>query len=133
VLAVMQIDADDISRYGVIAGHPLTGRVHRVTGLVEKPPPGTAPTNLASVKGHVLTPAIFEVLAETRPGQGGEIWLADAINALARREPVFACEFAGQRYDPGNRLGFLMATVEYALDRDDLGPEFRQYLRSLRL
>src|SRR5690606_38339720 len=84
VLAVMRIDAEEISRYGVIAGYPLRERVYRVTGLIEKPAPGTAPTNLAAVKAYVLTPEIFDILAETPRGQGGEIWLADAIQVLAQ-------------------------------------------------
>jgi UTP--glucose-1-phosphate uridylyltransferase len=131
VAAVMRIDGDDISKYGVIAGQPVADRVHRVTGLVEKPPPGTAPTNLAVVKGYVLTPPIFEILAGTPRGQGGEIWLADGVQELARREPVFACEFVGRRYDAGLKQEFLQATIEYALARDDLGPDFRAYLKSL--
>ena len=117
----------------MIAGYPVAERVHRVSGLVEKPARGEAPTNLAAVKEYILTPRVFEVLAETPRGQGGEIWLADAINRLAEEEPVFACEFVGVRYDPGDKLGFLQATVEYALARDDVGPEFRSYLRSLSL
>ena len=133
VVAVMQIDDQNISQYGVIDGVRLDDRIFRVTGLVEKPPPGAAPTNLAAVKEYVLTPEIFAILAETGRGKGGEIWLADAINELARRQPVFAYEFTGQRYDPGNKLGFLMATVEYALARDDVGPEFRTYLQGLKL
>jgi UTP--glucose-1-phosphate uridylyltransferase len=133
VLGVMRVDEGEISRYGAIAGQPIGERLHRVAGLVEKPDPGTAPTNLAVVKEYILTPEIFGILAETPRGQGGEIWLADAINRLAAREPVFAYEFVGQRYDPGDRLGFLMATVEYALAREDLGPAFRAYLRSLDL
>jgi UTP--glucose-1-phosphate uridylyltransferase len=133
VLAVMPIEGDDISRYGVIAGERIAERTHRVTDLVEKPPPGQAPSNLAAVKEYILTPAIFDILAETPRGQGGEIWLADAIRELARREPVFAYEFIGERYDPGNRLGYLKATVEYALARDDVGPQFRRYLRGLDL
>lgn len=133
VLAVMRMDEVNLSNYGVIAGEPIDDRVHRVSKLVEKPPAGTAPTNLAAVKEYILTPAIFDVLAATPPGQGSEIWLADAINRLAQQEPVFAYEFRGQRYDPGDKLGFLQATVEYALARDDLGPDFRAYLRSIEL
>jgi UTP--glucose-1-phosphate uridylyltransferase len=133
VLAVMQVPEEHLSRYGVIDGEPLGDRVYRVSRLVEKPQPGTAPTNLAGVKGHILTPDIFAILAETPRGQGGEIWLADAINELARRQAVYACEFIGDRYDPGDKLGFLQANVEYALAREDLGPEFREYLRSLTL
>jgi UTP--glucose-1-phosphate uridylyltransferase len=133
VLAVMAVDEAELSQYGVISGERINGRMHRVKGLVEKPPPGRAPSNLAAVKEYVLTPEIFDILQETPRGQGGEIWLADAINLLAERQPVFAYEFVGERYDPGNRLGFLKATVEYALARDDLGSEFRAYLRSLKL
>ena len=133
VVAVMQIDDDQISRYGVIAGEPIGNRVHRMTGIVEKPAPGTAPTNLAAVKEYILTPEIFRILAETQRGQGGEIWLTDAINQLVTREPVFAYEFVGDRYDPGSKLGFLQATVQYALAREDLGAEFRAYLKSLEL
>jgi UTP--glucose-1-phosphate uridylyltransferase len=133
VLAVMAVDEAELSQYGVIAAERMNGRTHRVKGLVEKPPPGRAPSNLAAVKEYVLTPEIFDILQDTPRGQGGEIWLADAINQLAERQPVFAYEFVGERYDPGNRLGFLKATVEYALARDDLGSEFRAYLRSLKL
>ena len=133
VLGVMQVGEDDISRYGAIAGEQLSERLYRVTGLVEKPAPGSAPTNLAVVKEYILTPEIFGILAETPRGQGGEIWLADAIAELARRQTVFAYQFVGQRYDPGDKLGFLMATVEYALAREDVGPAFRAYLRSLDL
>jgi UTP--glucose-1-phosphate uridylyltransferase len=133
VLAVMQIPPDEISRYGVIDGEPVADRVHQVRGLVEKPSPEQAPSNLAAVKEYVLTPEIFRILADTKPSQGGEIWLADAINELARTEAVYACEFEGERYDPGDKVGFLKATVEYALVREDIGPEFRSYLRSLKL
>jgi UTP--glucose-1-phosphate uridylyltransferase len=133
VLAVMPIDEAEISRYGVIAGELIGERTHRVTHLVEKPAPADAPSNLAAVKEYILTPEIFEVLETTPRGHGGEIWLADAINVLAGRQPVFAYEFVGERYDPGNRLGFLKATVEYALAREDVGPEFRAYLQSLDL
>jgi UTP--glucose-1-phosphate uridylyltransferase len=133
VIAVMQIDDDQISRYGVIAGDRIGERVHRMTGIVEKPAAGTAPTNLASVKAHILTPEIFQLLAETPRGQGGEIWLADAVNQLAARQPVFAYEFSGSRYDPGSKLGFLQATVEYALAHEEVGADFRAYLKTLRL
>ena len=132
VIGVTRVE-DDISKYGVIAGEPVGPNVYRVTGLVEKPAPGTEPSNLAVVTGNIMTPQIFQLLAETPRGQGGEIWLADAINELARREPVFACEFVGKRYDPGNKLGFLQATVEYALEHPQVGAEFRAYLRSLEL
>jgi UTP--glucose-1-phosphate uridylyltransferase len=129
----MAVPEAQLSRYGIVAATPVAGRVYRVSGIVEKPAAGTAPTNLASVKATILSPTIFELLERTPRGQGGETWLADAINDLARIEPVFACEFDGRRYDPGDKLGFLQATVEFALAREDLGPAFREYLKSLEL
>lgn len=133
VLALMAVPDHELWRYGVMAGQQIAPRVHRVSRLVEKPNPGTAPTNLAAVKEYVLTPDVFQILADTPPGQGGEIWLADALNELAQRRPMFGYEFVGERFDPGDKLGFLKATVEYALARQDLGPVFRDYLRSLAL
>ena len=85
------------------------------------------------MKEYIFTPEIFPILAETQRGQGGEIWLTDAINQLATRAPVFAFEFVGDRYDPGSKIGFLQATVQYALAREDLGAEFRAYLKALKL
>ncbi len=138
VLAVMEVPPEAISRYGVIAGEPQsfhgsTGRLYRLRDMVEKPPASQAPSNLAIIGRYVLTPGIFDALAETAPGQLGEIQLTDGIRHLLDREPVYAYRFEGSRYDAGDRLGFLQATVELALRREDLGADFRRYLKSLAL
>ncbi len=135
VLAVMEAPPDAISAYGVIAGDRvgLDGRLYRVRDMVEKPPADKAPSNLAIIGRYVLTPRIFPALIETPPGRGGEIQLTDGIRRLLASEPVYACRFSGQRYDAGDKLGFLKATVELALRRSDLGDAFRTYLRNLPL
>jgi len=133
VMAVMRVPRHNIPKYGVIAGIPIEDRVYQVTDLVEKPPLESAPSDLAAVKGYVLTPEIFEELERTQPGKGGEIWLSDAIRSLATRQKVLALEFVGRRYDAGNKLEFLQATVDFALKREDLRDDFRAYLKSLDL
>ena len=120
----------------MIRGYPVDGfnnRVYRVEDVVEKPPPKEAPSNLAIIGRYILTPQIFNVLERTRTGRGGEIQLTDAIRLLLDQQPVYAYMFEGTRYDAGDKLGFLKATVEFALRREDLGREFRQYLQSLKL
>jgi UTP--glucose-1-phosphate uridylyltransferase len=136
VVAVMEVPPDQTSRYGVIATEPSEdpldhGRLHRVTGLVEKPEAGTAPSNLAVIGRYVLTPKIFDKLEQTPRGAGGEIQLTDAIQALMEEQLVYAYEFEGTRYDAGTTMGWLKASVELALARPDLGGEFREYLRAL--
>ena len=108
-----------------------TGRLHRVTDLVEKPGPEHAPSDIAILGRYVLTPGIFEAIENTPPGKGGEIQLTDAIKRLNGEEDVYAYEFEGKRYDVGDKLGFLKATCEFALDRDDLRDDFTQYLKEL--
>jgi UTP--glucose-1-phosphate uridylyltransferase len=133
VLAVMPVARENISKYGIIDPERVSERVHRVRRLVEKPSPESAPSNLGQVHGYVLTPEVFEELENTAVGKGNEIWLSDAIQALMSRQAVYALEFEGRRYDAGNKLEFLKATVDLALARDDLGPEFRAYLKSLEI
>jgi UTP--glucose-1-phosphate uridylyltransferase len=137
VVAVMQVDRAETHRYGVIDPDPgrQTGdeRLTRVRGLVEKPPPASAPSNLAIVGRYVLTPKIFEKLEQTRQGAGGEIQLTDAIEALIEEQDVYAYAFEGTRYDAGTTMGWLKASVELALERPDIGAEFRRYLGSLDL
>ena len=133
VMAVMRVPQEKIPKYGVIAANPIGERVYEVLDLVEKPSIEAAPSDLAAVKGYVLTPEIFEELERTPPGKGGEIWLSDAIKLLMRRQKVFALEFRGKRYDAGNKLEFLQATVDFALKRGDLDGDFRAYLKSLDL
>lgn len=133
VMAAMRVSKDEISGYGVIDGTPEEDRIWRVKSLVEKPDPRKATSDVAIVKEYVLTPDIFDILADLKPGQKGEIWLSDAINILARQRNVYAYEFEGERFDAGNKLGFLKATIHYALKHEALNDEFRQYLRSLDL
>ena len=136
VVAVMEVPKDETRRYGVIGTEPAGqeldhGRLHRVTKLVEKPEPKKAPSNLAIIGRYVLTPKIFDKLEQTQRGSGGEIQLTDAIEALMEEQPVYGYEFEGTRYDAGTTMGWLKASVELALQRPDLGGEFRDYLRTL--
>jgi UTP--glucose-1-phosphate uridylyltransferase len=132
-LAVMRVGRNEIGQYGVIRSRPLSANVYEVLDLIEKPTTSVAPSDMAIVGRYVLTPDIFPILIETPPDAGGEIQLTNALAALRRRRPIFALEFCGKRYDTGDKLGFLKATVEFALARPDLGEPFRQYLRSLNL
>jgi len=135
VVAVHQVPRDEISAYGVIAGQaePTNDRLFRVTDMVEKPRKEEAPSDLAIIGRYILTPDIFEILEKTPRDKGGEIQLTNGIRVLAERRPVYAYRFEGRRHDAGNKLGFLKATVEFALKRDDLGGPFREYLKSLDL
>jgi len=133
VIAVERVPRDRIHQYGVIAGRSLGGNVYEVTDLVEKPPAADAPSDLAIIGRYVLTPDVFEILAGTAADARGEIQLTDGLRSLRRRQPMFAVEFAGRRYDTGDKLGFLKATVEFALARPDLADAFRAYLASLDL
>jgi len=135
VLATQTIEGPGISAYGVLAGSqdPDNPRIYNCTGMVEKPRFEDAPSKQAIIGRYVLTPRIFELLAQTTPGAGGEIQLTDGILALVKEEKVFGYTFEGKRYDAGDKLGMLEATVEFALKRSDLGPQFRQYLKGLAL
>ena len=139
ILAVERIDRSRAGSYGIVDIAPGAsestgpGSVHRVRNLVEKPDPSAAPSDLAIIGRYILTPAVFEELERTPPDQGGEIQLTNGLRALLGRERIKAYEFKGRHYDTGSKLGFLKATVELALRREDLGEEFRQYLRSLKL
>jgi len=138
VLAVMEVPHDSISAYGAIDAEPVAhngshDRVYRIRNLVEKPKASEAPSNLAIIGRYVLTPDIFDSLRAIDPGSGGELQLTDALKHLLRTRPVYAYRFEGTRYDAGDKLGFLKATVEYALRRQDLGGLFRDYLKGLKL
>jgi UTP--glucose-1-phosphate uridylyltransferase len=138
VVAVMEVPNADTERYGVIAGEPVEGglnhgRLHKVTRLVEKPAPADAPSNLAIIGRYVLTPKIFDKLESTPRGAGGEIQLTDAIEALMEEQAVYGYEFEGTRYDCGTTMGWLKASVELALERPELNPEFRMYIRELQV
>jgi len=138
VLAVMEVPMENISAYGaidaeIVAHNGTKDRVYRIRNMVEKPQPEDAPSNLAIIGRYVLTPEIFDSLQAIEPGSGGEIQLTDALRHLLNRRPIYAVRFEGTRYDAGDKLGFLKATVEYALRRDDLGRAFREYLKGLEL
>ena len=133
VIALKEFPPEEISAYGCVAFDPAASdnELVRVTGLVEKPPAAEAPSNLAIMGRYVLTPAIFECIERVPPGRGGEIQLTDAMSLLIEREPLWGLPFTDGRYDTGNKLDWLRATVELALKREDLGPGFRKYLADL--
>ena len=138
VIAVMEVPRENISAYGCIAAEPVAhngrnDRLYRIHDLVEKPKAADAPSNLAIIGRYVLTPEIFDSLQAIEPGAGGEIQLTDALKHLLRSRPIYAYRFEGTRYDAGDKLGFLKATVEYALRSGDLGNAFREYLKGLKL
>ncbi|MGA2039814.1 MAG: UTP--glucose-1-phosphate uridylyltransferase GalU [Bryobacteraceae bacterium] len=138
VLAVMEVPRDKISAYGVIDAEPVShngssDRVYRIRDLVEKPSAAAAPSNLAIIGRYVLTPEIFGCVQAVDAGAGSEIQLTDALHYLLRSRPIYAYRFEGTRHDAGDKLGFLKATVEYALRRHDLGEPFREYLKGLKL
>ena len=133
VIAVERVPRERIHQYGVIAAKPLEGNVYEIMDLVEKPKAEEAPSDLAIIGRYVLTPDVFDLLAVTAPDRRGEIQLTDALRRLRDRRPMYAVAFHGKRYDTGDKLGFLKATVEFALARPDLADEFRAYLKSLPL
>jgi UTP--glucose-1-phosphate uridylyltransferase len=134
VIAIMEVPAEETSRYGIIKGQPVPGsdgRLFEVLDMVEKPKVEEAPSNLAIIGRYILTPGIFEMLEATGKGSGGEIQLTDGLRRLLSREKILAYKFQGKRHDAGDKLGFLQATVEFALKNEELGPAFRAYLKSL--
>jgi UTP--glucose-1-phosphate uridylyltransferase len=133
VVGVEEVPADQTRQYGIIDGEAAEGGLRRLRGIVEKPQPEDAPSNLGVVGRYVLTPRIFELLEETRAGAGGEIQLTDAIARLLLEEPVYGYEFEGRRFDCGSKLGYLEATIHYGLKHPELGDDFRAHLKSLSL
>ncbi|MFL5798139.1 MAG: UTP--glucose-1-phosphate uridylyltransferase GalU [Actinomycetota bacterium] len=128
VIAVQEVSRTDISLYGAIQPEFVEDNLARVQAIVEKPTPADAPSNLAAIGRYVLTPEIFDALRDTKPGVGGEVQLTDALNRLAQEQAVYAYVFEGGRFDIGNKLDYLKATVELAADREDVGEEFRDFL-----
>jgi len=133
VVAVFQVPGEAISRFGVIAGEEVEDGVYKITDMVEKPAFADAPSDLAIIGRYILTPDIFDEIDRTRPGAIGEIQITDAMKALMKKRPFYAVRFEGTRYDAGDKLGFLIATVQFALQHGDLAPEFRDYLKSLKI
>jgi UTP--glucose-1-phosphate uridylyltransferase len=133
IIGVEEIPPSETHKYGVIQPLSFAHRLNNLEAIVEKPAPEDAPSNLAVVGRYILTPRIFRLLGNVAPGSGNEIQLTDGIAALLRDEQVLAYEFEGKRYDCGGKLGYLMATIEYGLKHNELGTQFRDYLRSLIL
>jgi len=131
VVAAQRVEPVQTRRYGIVDGEPVGERTIRVRTMVEKPEPSEAPSNLAIVGRYILTPELFDEIERAAPGRGGEIQLTDALVALLARQPIYAYEFTGIRYDAGDKLGFLQATVEYALRNEEIGDRFRRYLKGL--
>lgn len=136
VLATQVVEGPGISAYGVLEGKPVSGsngKLYEVVSLVEKPRPEDAPSNLAVIGRYILTPTVFETLADLKAGAGGELQLTDGLKQLLKKEKIYGYVFDGKRHDTGDKLGFLKATVEFALKRPDLGGPLREYLKSLNL
>lgn len=131
ILGVQAVPEKDVNKYGIVNGIHIEGDVYKVTDLVEKPNIDKAPSNIAILGRYILTPKIFEILDETKPGKGGEIQLTDALLKLLEYEAIYAYNFNGKRYDVGDKLGFLKATVEYALRKPELKDGFIEYLREI--
>lgn len=134
VLGCQQVPDEKVSSYGIVAGTPVPGweeKLLRVSDMIEKPSLEEAPSHFAVLGRYIIKPEVFAILENTKPGKGGEVQLTDALKVLAKLDAVYAYAFDGKRYDLGDKLGFLKATVEFALRREDLGPAFRTYLREL--
>ena len=136
VLATQVVEGPGISAYGVLDAKPVpgsNGKLYEVSNLVEKPRAEDAPSNLAVIGRYILTPTVFETLSDLKAGAGGELQLTDGLRALLQKEKIYGYVFEGKRHDTGDKLGFLKATVEFALKRPDLGEPLRQYLKTLNL
>lgn len=131
ILGVQEVPQEDVNKYGIVAGKYIEDRVYKVKDLVEKPAVQESPSNVAILGRYIISPEIFNILENTEPGKGGEIQLTDALKVLAQKEAMYAYNFRGKRYDVGDKLGFLQATVEFALKRGDLKEEFLQYLTAV--
>lgn len=133
ILGVQAIRREDVNKYGIVDGVEVGPRTYKVRDLVEKPDVDKSPSNIAILGRYILTPEIFEILEHTTPGKNGEIQLTDAIKELGKTQEIFAYDFEGKRYDTGDKLGYLKATVEFALRHDEVGEAFRCYLKNLEL
>jgi UTP--glucose-1-phosphate uridylyltransferase len=133
VIAVEKVSIEEVKNYGIIAGKEIEEGLYQITDLIEKPSLEEAPSDLAIVGRYILTPEIFNMLEKVKPGKGGEIQLTDGLKYLLEKEAIYAYKFKGKRYDTGNKLGFLIASVELALQREGIKEQFRDYLRNLKL
>jgi len=132
IVGVQQVKKEDVNKYGIVDGVKISDRVYKVNDLVEKPSIESAPSNVAILGRYIITPEIFDILDKTVPGKGGEIQLTDALKTLISQQEMYAYVFEGRRYDVGDKLGFLEATVEFALKREELKVPFMKYLQTLK-
>ncbi|HBG39449.1 MAG TPA: UTP--glucose-1-phosphate uridylyltransferase, partial [Clostridiaceae bacterium] len=128
---VQEVPMEDVYKYGIVNGVFIEDDVYKVKDLVEKPSINAAPSNIAILGRYIISPQIFEMLEKTKPGKNGEVQLTDALKLLLGKEAIYAYKFKGKRYDVGDKLGFLQATVEFALKRDDIKDQFKAYLKSI--
>jgi UTP--glucose-1-phosphate uridylyltransferase len=133
VVALLRVAQSELSKYGIVEVKAAGERVYELTGMVEKPPPGKAPSEFAIMGRYVLPPEIFDLIAESKPGAGGEIQLTDALLALAKRRKIYGYEFEGTRYDLGDRVGYITAQIGYGLKRPDVAARLRSYLETVTL
>lgn len=131
ILGVQEVDNSQTDKYGIVDGEKKEDGLYKVNTLVEKPNPADAPSNVAILGRYIITPEIFDILEHTKPGAGNEIQLTDALKELVTKQDMYAYTFKGKRYDVGDKLGFLQATVEFALKRDDLKDDFKGYLKTI--
>lgn len=131
IIGVQEVPMEDVYKYGIVNGVFIEDDVYKVKDLVEKPDIAAAPSNIAILGRYIISPQIFEMLEKTKPGKNGEIQLTDALKLLLEKEAIYAYKFKGKRYDVGDKLGFLQATVEFALKRDDIKDQFKAYLKSI--
>jgi len=131
IIGVQKVPEEDVSKYGIVNGNLIEDRIYKVKELIEKPDKDEAPTNIAILGRYIITPRIFEYLEKVQPGKGGEIQLTDALEMMLQSSAMYAYDFVGKRYDVGNKQGFLEATVEFALKRDDIKDNFIKYLKNV--
>jgi UTP--glucose-1-phosphate uridylyltransferase len=131
LVAIQRVPINQVHQYGIVEGKPFGNRVFEVERLVEKPAPGTTDSDMAIIGRYILQPEIFDLLANTTPGHGGEIQLTDALQALARKRPMYAYELEGTRYDAGDKLGYLKAIIAFALRHQELGEAFREHIKEV--
>ena len=132
ILGVQKVEKENVDKYGIVDGVQISDRLYKVNNLVEKPAVEDAPSNVAILGRYIITPSIFDILDNTAPGKGGEIQLTDALKTLISKQDMYAYVFEGRRYDVGDKLGFLEATVEFALKREELRVSFMEYLQTLK-
>lgn len=132
IIGVQEVPKEEVYKYGIVKGMYIENNVYKVKDLIEKPKVEEAPSNMGILGRYIITPSIFEILQNTTPGKGGEIQLTDALRTLAKNEAMYAYTFQGRRYDVGDKLGFLQATVEFALKKEELKKPFMKYLLGLK-